>query len=93
MDILNELPKGEILWERVHERGDYLRAQGDRDPEFEGPLKFIITSDRRREVYYIYEVHHDGITLYERLGKGKNPPDIWRKFGEVIRKACGFKEV
>lgn len=81
MDILKELPKGEILWERIHEQGDY------------GQLKFIVTSDRRREVYYIYEVHHDGVTLYERLGKGKNPPDIWRKFGGVIRKACGFKEV
>ena len=88
MDILKELPKNETVWESIYRQRDFLLT-----PEKEGPLKFVITSDRRREVYYIYEVHHDGILLYERLGKAKNPPDIWRKFGGVIRKACGFKEV
>lgn len=84
-DILKKLPDSETVWERIHEK-QYAEDEA-------GPIRFVITSDRRREAYYIYEVHHDGIMLYERLGKAKNPPELWRKFGGHVRDICGYKEV
>lgn len=80
MDILKKLPDGEIIWEQIH----------DKDILGEGPLQFLVTSDKRREAYTLWRVHHDGITLYERMGKAKIPPDLWRKFGGVINSACGY---
>ena len=85
-DILKKLPDGETVWEQIHEKRCLTE---DKD----GPLKFIVTSDRRREAYILYEVHHDGIILYERLGKAKTPSDLWRKFGGVIKNECDYKEV
>ena len=71
MDILKALPDSETIWERIYEE--------------DGPIRFVITSDRRRDAYYIYRVHHDGIILFERLGKAKNPPELWKKFGNIIK--------
>ena len=82
-DILKKLPDGEITWERIHEK----------DVLGEGLLRFLVTSDKRREVYTLWRVHHDGIILYERLGRAKTPPDLWRKFGGRIRDICSYKEV
>ena len=84
-DILKKIPDSDIVWERIHEK-QYEESET-------GPIRFVITSDRRREVYYIYEVHHDGIMLYERLGKAKTPPELWRKFGGRIKDVCGYEEV
>lgn len=75
MDILKKLPDGEIIWERIHEE----------DTLGEGPLRFLITSDKRREAYTLWRVHHDGIILYERLGRAKNPPELWKRFGAKIK--------
>lgn len=59
-----EIPRNEILWERIYDVA-------------QRPL-YAITSDKRRDVYYIYKMTPSGKT--ERLGKGKNPPDLIKKF-------------
>ena len=40
-------------------------------------LTYIVTSDTRREHYILYKVDDDG---YHLLGKGKNPPDLRKKY-------------
>ncbi len=68
--MMYSLPANEIVWEEI---------------TTETRRRFVITSDRRREYYYIYRIYDDGRT--ERLGKGKNPPELCKKYVNPIRRA------
>lgn len=59
-----KIGKGERIWEQVIGK--------------DGNVKYLITSDYRREVYYLYHVNADGST--QKIGKGKNPPDLHKKY-------------
>ena len=67
MSGLYSVPQNEVIWERI---------------EHTDGSKYVITSDRRREMYYIYKIV-DG--RGERLGKGKNPPDLIRRYIDGAR--------
>ena len=59
-----KIGKGELLWESICKK--------------DGSVAYLITSDSRRDVYYLYHVNKDGTT--QRIGKGKNPPDLHKKY-------------
>ena len=40
-------------------------------------LRFIVTSNKNRDFYYLYECKPEGIT---KLGKSKSPLDLEEKF-------------
>lgn len=61
---LPKLPRNETLWEQISGK--------------DGNLKYLITSDYRRDVYYLYHVNADGSA--QKIGKGKNPPDLHRRY-------------
>lgn len=67
--MLYSVPPNEVVWERIE------ALDGSR---------YVITSDRRREMYYIYKIVKDS---GERLGKGKNPPDLIRRYIDGSEKA------
>ena len=64
---LPKLPRNETLWERMYDHN--------------GNLKYLITSDYRREVYYLYHVDTD--ESVRKIGKGKNPPDLYKKYSFI----------
>lgn len=74
-EVLRALPDSEKVWERIYKEN--------------GPLQFVITSDKRREAYYLYRVSRGPtpakILSFERMGKAKTPPEFWRKFGGIIK--------
>lgn len=61
---LPKLSRNETLWERIYDS--------------DGNLKHLITSDNRRDVYYLYHVEKDG--SINKIGKGKNPPDLHKRY-------------
>lgn len=68
--LMVKLPLNEIVWVRYQ---DSL-----------GRLTHVITSDKRRDNYYIYKVLPDGNT--ERLYRGKDPSELEQKvFGQKRR--------
>ena len=61
---MSDIPKSEHKWERILDE--------------DGNVRFIVTSDSRRETYYLYKPVGDG---YERVGKAKNPRYLLRRYG------------
>lgn len=68
--LMVKLPLNEIIWVRYY---DILNR-----------ITHVITSDKRRDNYYIYKVFPDGNT--ERLYRGKDPQELEQKvFGQKRR--------
>lgn len=65
MAPLKGIPKNEIVWERICDE--------------QGNITHLITSDSRREFYFIYKSVDGG---FQKLGRAKNPPDLLRRYGE-----------
>lgn len=63
-----KIDRGEIIWERIY--------VGNNDEE---RCRFLITSDKRRETYFLYEVAEDGITT-KKTHKARTPAQIWNKY-------------
>lgn len=61
-------PKGEIVWESY-----YNTSQ---------ELKFIITSKKVRDCYFIYEFINGE---FKKLGKARTPPELVEKY-DVLKK-------
>lgn len=59
-----KIGKGERLWMRICGK--------------DGIVKHLITSDYRREVYYLYHINKDG--SLQKIGKGKDPVDLQKKY-------------
>lgn len=59
-----KIGKVECLWEQVIGK--------------DGNVKYLITSDYRRDAYYLYHVNADGSA--QKIGKGKNPLDLHRRY-------------
>lgn len=56
--------KDEKIWERIYGTDERLR--------------YLITSDKRRDVYFLYSVNKD--KTVSKVGKAKNPPELWKKY-------------
>lgn len=56
--------KDEKIWERIHGTDERLH--------------YLITSDKRRDVYFLYSVNKD--KTVSKVGKAKNPPELWKKY-------------
>lgn len=69
--LMIKLPANEIIWEKISD-------------SYGNPL-YCITSDRRRDVYYLYSVNRKGETA--RIGKGKDPPELYKKYINKLRRA------
>lgn len=63
-----KIDRGEVIWERI-----YVVSNG------EERCRFLITSDKRRETYFLYEVAEDGITA-KKTHKARTPVQIWDKY-------------
>ncbi len=61
------IPNDEIVWET------YVK---------DGNEKYIVTSKKTRDAYFIYEVSEGG---YNKVGKAKTPPELDRYIKEVWR--------
>lgn len=60
-----KIDRGEVIWERIYDR--------------KGRCRFLVTSDKRRETYFLYEVAADGITA-KKTHKARTPAHIWDKY-------------
>ena len=60
------VPKTEIIWEQLYKTG------GEK-------LLYLVTSDKRREHYYLWKVDSGG-TKASIIGKAKNPAELHKKF-------------
>lgn len=60
-----KIDRGEVIWERIHDGSDRCR--------------FLITSDKRRETYFLYEVAKDGVST-KKTHKARTPAQIWNKY-------------
>lgn len=56
--------KDEEIWERIYGTDERLH--------------YLITSDKRRDVYFLYSV--DKKMNVTKVGKAKNPPELWKKY-------------
>ena len=63
-----KIDRGEIIWERI-----YVRDNGERR------CRFLITSDKKRDTYFLYEVAEDGVTA-KKTHKARTPALIWNKY-------------
>lgn len=55
----------EILWERIADES--------------GKVRYAITSDRRRDIYYLYRFKKAGSTP-ERIARARTPVELHKKF-------------
>lgn len=60
-----DVARGEIIWERIYDSSNVLR--------------FAVTSDSRREYYYLYRI---GGGKWERLKRASTPVEL-RKYYSV----------
>lgn len=56
-------PTNETLWVSYNDSG--------------GDLKYIITSKKSRDYYFLYELSDD---VFKKIGKAKNPIELERKY-------------
>lgn len=56
--------KDEKVWERIYGTDERLH--------------YLITSDKRRDVYFLYSVDKNDIV--SKVGKAKDPPELWKKY-------------
>jgi len=63
-----KIDRGEVIWERIYVRNN--------DEE---RFRFIITSDKKRDTYFLYEVAEDGVTA-KKIHKARTPVQIWNKY-------------
>lgn len=56
--------KDEIIWEQIYGTDERLH--------------YLITSDKRRDVYFLYRVDKDNTV--SKVGKAKTPPELWKKY-------------
>lgn len=63
-----KIDRGEIIWERI-----YVGNNG------EERCRFLITSDKRRETYFLYEVAEDGVSS-KKIHKARTPVQIWDRY-------------
>lgn len=61
-DILDKVPSNETIWVQYR---------------FDGNITHLITSNRQRDTYYIYEVRG---TSLNKLGKGRDPQVLEEKY-------------
>lgn len=62
-----KIDRGEVIWERIYVRNN--------DEE---RCHFLITSDKKRDTYFLYEVAEDGMT--KKIHKARTPVQIWNKY-------------
>lgn len=62
-----KIDRGEVIWERIYVRNN--------DEE---RFRFLITSDKKRDTYFLYEVAEDGTT--KKIHKARTPVQIWNKY-------------
>ena len=62
-----KIDRGEVIWERIYVRNN--------DEE---RFRFLITSDKKRDAYFLYEVAEDGTT--KKIHKARTPVQIWNKY-------------
>ena len=58
------ISKDEKIWERIYGTDERLH--------------YLITSDKRRDAYFLYRVDKD--KTVSKVGKAKNPPELWTKY-------------
>lgn len=63
-----KIDRGEEIWERI-----YVVSNDERR------CRFLITSDKKRDTYFLYEVADDGITA-KKTHKARTPAQIWNKY-------------
>lgn len=63
-----KIDRGEEIWERIYVRNN--------DEE---RCRFLITSDKKRDTYFLYEVAEDGISA-KKTHKARTPAQIWNKY-------------
>ena len=72
MEIMGDpeykIDRGEVIWERI-----YVVSNG------EERCRFLITSDKKRDTYFLYEVADDGISA-KKTHKARTPAQIWNKY-------------
>lgn len=56
--------KDEVIWERIYGTDEKLH--------------YLITSDKRRDAYFLYSVDKD--KKASKVGKAKTPPELWKKY-------------
>lgn len=59
-----DIGKDEMIWERIYGTDEKLH--------------YLITSDKRRDVYFLYSVDKD--KSVSKVGKAKTPPELWKKY-------------
>lgn len=62
------LPKSEQIWESVYDENKVLR--------------YVITSDKRREHYTLWKVVG---SEYQSIGRGKSPLELRKRFNYEIK--------
>lgn len=59
-----DIGKDEKIWERIYGTDERLH--------------YLITSDKRRDVYFLYSVNKD--KTISKVGKAKTPTELWKKY-------------
>lgn len=59
-----DIGKDEMIWERIYGTDEKLH--------------YLITSDKQRDVYFLYSVDKD--KSVSKVGKAKTPPELWKKY-------------
>lgn len=59
-----DIGKDEKVWERIYGTDERLH--------------YLITSDKRRDVYFLYSINKDNIV--SKVGKAKTPTELWKKY-------------
>lgn len=59
-----DIGKDEEIWERIYGTDERLH--------------YLIASDKRRDVYFLYSVDKD--KTVSKVGKAKTPPELWKKY-------------
>ena len=62
-----KIDRGEVIWERI-----YVVSNGEEH------CRFLITSDKKRDTYFLYEVAEDGTA--KKIHKARTPVQIWNKY-------------
>lgn len=63
-----KIDRGEEIWERIYVVSNC-----------EERYRFLITSDKKRDTYFLYEVADDGVTA-KKTHKARTPAQIWNKY-------------